>query len=128
MTRVVEQLFCRTAFFRTTILQRTFRWLLVIIDMFMLLHITGLNKSWIIVLPKGTVMPIWKSANMYSYKTICQRFHSIIPFILWHYTATIWKYKHCYLGTASPPALALEKFCFRLAIFSIFFFLNRYSI
>ena len=68
MTRVAEQLFCGTAFFRTTILQRTFGWLLLIIDMFMLLQITGPNDSWIIVLLKGAITLIWRSANLCSYK------------------------------------------------------------
>ena len=56
------------SFFKTTTWQRISKWLLLIIDMFMFLLISGPNNSGIIVLLKGTLTLMWKSANLHSYK------------------------------------------------------------
>ena len=64
---------CRTAilrnnFFQNNYFAKNFLMAASSYRLFMLFQIADPNNNWIIVLLKGTLMPIWKSANLYSCK------------------------------------------------------------
>ena len=64
---------CRTAILRNNFFQNNYFaknfWMAASsYRLFMLLQIAGPNNNWIIGLLKGTLTPIWKSANLYSCK------------------------------------------------------------
>ena len=122
MTRGAEQLFWGTAFFRTTILQRTFNFWMVTSNcrLFMLLQITGPNNSWIIVLLKGTLTLIWKSANLYSCKNNMPKISHYNTFYFMRLCSSHLKISTLLSQQSITTGISIGEICFRLTIFSSF--------